>query len=456
MMKTQEVRPGSDLSPSSYLQDFTRRETTLPGYRLGWFQAIRKTAIRRFAALGFPTDQDLDWQYTSVRPITAIPFTPMDGLDVTGVTTDRLANAAFRATVACQLVFVNGYYAPELSSKAPPPPGVRVGNLAGLLATDPRVLEPSLGRYAETQRHAFTALNTALFADGAFVQIARGTSLDLPIHLLFISMSTENPLISHPRVMLLAERDTKASVIESYVGGGGHKAIPYFTNAVTEVVVGENARIDHYRLQRESETAFHIARLQVRQDRASVFTSHVLSFGGSLARTDVNVTLNAEGAECTLNGLYVVSGRQHVDHHTIIDHVKPHSSSRELYKGVLDGEARAVFNGSIIVRPDAQKTDAMQTNKNLLLSNDAVIHTKPELQIFANDVKCKHGATIGQISADALFYLRSRGISQEAARRLLIYAFVSDMLDRIGVESLRTGVAAWLSSRLPTEPEAPR
>lgn len=428
----------------AYLREFARREGTLTGHHLGWLREARKSAIERFAEVGFPTDRHPQWRFTDVRPIAALPFTPPTGVPPRhGLTAEGLSGAAFKAETACQLVFVDGHYAPALSVGSSLPGG-RVAPLTQILDADPQRVEPYLTRYADVQRHPFAALNTAFFADGAWVHLTRGTVLDRPIHLLFVATGQGGTSVSHPRIVIVAERDTQAMILESYVGPPQHR---YWTNAVTEIVLDENARLDHYTLQRQGDAAFHIALIQTVQGRASRFTSHSIALGGALARNDIVAVLDGEGAECTLNGLYMVAGRQHVDHHTLIDHAKPHGNSRELYKGVLDGQARAVFDGSIIVRPDAQKTDAMQTNKNLLLSDEAIIHTKPELKIFANDVKCKHGATIGQIAADALFYLRSRGISQKAARQLLVYAFVSEMVNRLGIESFRTGFTRWLSAQ---------
>ena len=254
--------------------------------------------------------------------------------------------------------------------------------------------------------------------------------------------------MSHPRNLIVAEANSQVSIVESYFGLNDET---YFTNAVTEIVVNDNAIVDHYKLQRESMHAFHFSTLQVQQSRSSSFSTHSIALGGALVRNDVNTVLNGEGAEATLDGLYVVSGQQHVDNHTRIEHAKPHCSSRELYKGILDQKARAVFNGRIIVRPDAQKTDSKQTNKNLLLSEEALANTNPQLEIYADDVKCTHGATIGQLSADALFYMRARGIGLDTARNLLTYAFANEITNRIKIEPLRAELEMLLFSRLPTD-----
>jgi Fe-S cluster assembly protein SufD len=335
------------------------------------------------------------------------------------------------------VVFVNGQYTPELSSAGP----AWVGSLAAVLAAQPEAPQKYLTRVAKYDEATFTALNTAFLRDGGCVLIPKNTVVEQPIHLLFLSTSRGDPGVSHLRNLVVAGRNSQATIIESYVGVDGEV---YFTNAVTEMVLGENAFVDHYKLQRESSAAFHIATVQVQQERSSNFTSHSISLGGALVRNDVNAVLAEEGCECTLNGLYLAGRRQHVDNHTRIDHAKPHCASHELYKGILDGQAHGVFNGKIYVHADAQKTDAKQTNQTLLLSDDAVINTKPQLEIYADDVKCTHGATVGQLAGDAIFYLRSRGIALEEARKILTFAFANDVVSRIKVESIRKHLEAAL------------
>jgi Fe-S cluster assembly protein SufD len=321
-----------------------------------------------------------------------------------------------------------------------------VGSLASALQTDLATVEPHLARFARYDAQPFVALNTALMEDGAFVRIARGVVAEEPIHLLFLTVAEEGPLVTYPRNLILADENSQATIVETYAALDGGV---YFNNVVTEIIAAENAVLDHYKIQQESEGAFHIATQQVQQDRDSNFTSHSISLGGALVRNDINAVLNGTGIESTVNGLYLASGRQHVDNHTAIDHAKPHCNSHELYKGILDGHATGVFNGKIFVRPDAQKTDAKQTNQNLLLSADATINTKPQLEIFADDVRCTHGATVGQLDADAIFYLRSRGLGLEEARGLLTYAFASDILERVKVAPLRAELEKQLLSRLP-------
>jgi len=321
---------------------------------------------------------------------------------------------------------------------------VHLGSLAVALSTHRELMGPHLARYANYEEHAFTALNTALMRDGAFVNIPDGKVVEEPIHLLFLSIAGREPTVSHSRNLIVVGKNSQATIVESYVGLGDKV---YFTNAVTEIVLGENSVVEHVRLQRESEKAFHISTLQVQQNRSSMFSGHSVSVGGALVRNDVNAVLDGEGVDCTLNGLYLVTGRQHVDNHTRIDHVKPHGTSRELYKGILDDESRGVFNGKVVVWKDAQKTDAKQTNKNMLLSEGAEINSKPQLEILADDVKCTHGTTVGQLEEEQLFYLRSRGLDREIAQGLLTQGFASETIGRIKIEAVRAGLEKILLTR---------
>jgi Fe-S cluster assembly protein SufD len=429
-----------------YLADFERFEKN--GLRGGpsWVRQVRRAAISGFAELGFPTTQHEEWKYTSVAPIVKAPFKPADD-EPDGLTKESLSLHTLEQAACAQLVFVNGRYSHGLSSFGSLPDGVKAGSLATALSADPAAVEPHLARHAGYHAHPFVALNTAFIHDGAFVSIPKGNVVERPIHLLFVSTHDRRgkAIVSHPRNLILAGDDSQTMIVESYIGL--NNAL-YFTNVVTEIVAGENAVVAHYKLQRESEEAFHISTVQASLSHSSNFSSHSIDLGGALVRNDVNAVLDGQGIECTLDGLYMVAGRQHVDNHTRIDHVKPHCSSRELYKGVLGGRSKGVFNGKIYVHKDAQKTDAKQTNKNLLLSEDAVINTKPQLEIYADDVKCTHGTTIGQLDQEAIFYLRSRGIDLEAARGLLTYAFASEMIGRIKVEPVRAQLEHLLLARL--------
>jgi Fe-S cluster assembly protein SufD len=377
------------------------------------FQALREAAFERFSGLGFPTTREEEWRFTNVGPIARREFKAAAPAEA------QVADFAPWSQSGVRLVFVNGFL---VQAPAQLPKGVQAGNLA---------IEAGsyLAKVAGFERNPFVALNTAFLNHGAYVRIERGTVLEEPVQIVFIT--TGEGVHVHPRVLLLVGAAAQCRVVETYAGAGS-----YFTNAVTEIVVGENAVVDHYKVTVEASQAFHIATTQAELGRSANYSSHSISLGGLLVRNNAGAVLS-EGTEATLNGLYIARGVQHIDNHTVIDHVKPHGTSHELYKGILDGRAAAVFNGRIVVRKDAQKTDSKQTNKNLVLSDEAVIDTKPELQIFADDVRCTHGATIGQIDTEAMFYLRSRGIGQNEARNLLIYAFAQEIVDRIQVPALR-------------------
>jgi Fe-S cluster assembly protein SufD len=368
-----------------WLAEFTRQEAGAP-----WLQQLRDAGFARFAELGFPTTHDEEWRFTNVAPIARAQFT----------------HAVSRARVTDAPVDVE----------------------AGLA-------EQYLGKLVSLDQHAFVALNTAFLGDVVVIQVPRGLVLEKPIR---IDYSAVDGTHVAPRALIVVGADAHCTIVESYSGTGR-----YFTNAVTEIVVADRAVVDHYKVQREDAPAFHVATLQAQLGRSSNFKTHSIALGGSLVRNEVNVVLS-EGTEATVNGLYIVNGTQHVDNHTSIDHAKPHGTSHELYKGILDDKSGAVFNGRIIVRKDAQKTDSKQTNKNLVLSDDAVIDTKPELQIHADDVRCTHGATIGQLDAESLFYLQSRGIGKQQARSLLTYAFAQDVIDRIQVPDLREQLEKYL------------
>ena len=414
-----------------YVADFDRGAKTLPG-----FADLRRKAMQRFAERGFPTGREEKWRFTDTTPVTELHFKPASGT----ANPSQFAGLAAGALKALQITFVDGRFAPAFST-LDLPAGVGVASLAEVLRTAPEVAAP----FVLVPEEPFELLNTAFFRDGAVLRIGDGVTVDRPIHVLYLSSLHGEPYAMHPRTMISLGRGSKASVVASYLGPSGGT---YLMNAVTAAVLGDGSSLDLTKVQRESPQAFHFESLDVRAGRGAVFTHHSISLGARLARNDFDATLEGEGAECSLFGLYEVAGQQHVDHHTTIDHAKPHCTSRELYKGVLDGRARAVFDGRIIVRPDAQKTSAMQTNKNLLLSKEALVHTKPQLEIFANDVKCKHGATIGQLDADVLFYLRSRGIGLAEARRLLIHAFAGDVLNRIRVAPLQARLDAELLRQL--------
>ena len=410
-----------------------------------WLRELRAQAISSFRELSFPTTHDEDWKYTNVAPLVGVPFrsaSPDSGQPLQGFHAGELAARA-GAPDGIQLVFVDGRHRRDLSS--PARDGITVTALSALPDAGGRIAEPHLGRYLPYDRVAFTALNTALLQDVATIHVPRNQTLADPLYVTFVSTSEDDLTASHPRVLIVLDEGARAIVVETYVGASERR---YFTNAVTEIALGPDAHVEHVKMLQESQRAFHIGTTQVQQSRDSSFSSVSITMGAALARNDLNVVLDGEGASCALYGLYVTGGREHADNHTTIEHAKPHGTSRQIYKGVLDGHSRAVFNGKVVVRRDAQKTDAQQTNRNLLLSNDATIDTKPQLEIFADDVKCTHGASIGQLDEQALFYLRSRGMSERTARSLLTYGFASEVVERVGVPAVREQLDAQLRSIL--------
>jgi Fe-S cluster assembly protein SufD len=427
-----------------------------PG-RSGRIGLLRQAAFARFSELGLPTTKEEEWKYTNLAPLGQVHFEPaghakpptleqLDRLAGGPLGDGRSPKGAADGSGAVRMVFVDGRHRPELSSRVRSYGGTFIGSLAAGLAERPELVERELARHADYQGDALIALNTAFIEDGAFIHLPAGTVLQAPIQLLFVSTTPGKPTLSQPRNLIVAGAHSQATIVETYAGLADEV---YFTNAVTEVVLGDGARLDHYKLQEEGARAFHVALLQVNQGRDSRFTSHSVALGAALARNEVRALFASEGCECALNGLYMATGKQHLDNRTLIDHKSPRCTSRELYKGVLDGHSRGVFSGRVLVRQDAQKTDASQTNKNLLLSDDATVDTKPQLEIFADDVKCAHGAAVGQLDDNALFYLRSRGISQEAARSLLTYAFASEMVNLVPLGPLRARVRDLVTSKLP-------
>ena len=430
------------------LDSYTAEFEKARGRRAGEPARITRTrdeAMTRFLAMGFPTTRHEDWRFTSVAPIANTTFALADA---TGSPERPVADPFHLPDVfGAELVFVDGRYAPALSTVGGLPPTAQVGSLSAYAAGHAGAIEAHFAQVAPFDRQPFVALNTAFCVDGAYVSIPDRVVIEKPIHVLFLSSSDTGGRrsFSCPRVLAVLGERSQASIVESYAGPSG---AAYFTNVVTEIVMGEGAVLDHYKLQHESTQAFHIGAIYVKAARGANCSSHSISLGGALVRNEVVAVLGGEGGECTLNGLYVADGQRLVDNHTTIDHAMPHCDSREIYKGILADRARGVFNGKIIVRADAQKTDAKQTNRALLLSEDAQVNSKPELEIFANDVKCTHGAAVGQLDDDAVFYLRSRGIGLAEARHLLIHAFAGDVLNRMRLAPVRAGVAAVLQQQL--------
>jgi len=416
----------------TYLAAFAHREKRLAAGP-SWLNEIRQTAMHRFVELGFPTTRDEEWKYTSVAPIANAAFQPVTG-PVMAPAVESLSWSCFNDLDCPRLVFVNGHYSQELSTPSGLGREIKARSLAAALNNGSSALKPHLTRYADYERRAFLALNTAFIEDGALIEIPKGLVLERPIYVLYVSTATGAATASFPRNLILAGRESQATIIEGHIGLGEEH---FFSNAVTEVVAGENAVLSYAKLHQESATAFHVGSVEIRAERSAQVSTYAFAFGGALVREDTNIVLAGEGADAQMNGLYLTAGRQHIDNHTTLDHAQPHCSSRELYKGILDGRSTGVFNGRVIVRKDAQKTDSKQSNKNLLLSEDAVINTKPELKIYADDVKCTHGATIGQVDQEAVFYLRSRGIGHEEARKLLTFAFANEIIGRVQYAPLR-------------------
>jgi Fe-S cluster assembly protein SufD len=430
-----------------YVSNFKQFEKRLNGEASSHLHSIRKDAIARFADLGFPTTKDEEWKYTDVSPLTKVNFAHLFEQSSNGITKNDLAPFTFGDIQSHRFVCVNGTFAPELSSLGSLPKGVILKSLGEAIKSNSELVLAHFSKYAEYSTSTFVALNTAFFHDGVFLHVPKGMIIETPIYLLYISTKQEQ-FVVHPRNLILVDENAQVKIIESYVSLSDNV---HFTNTVSELVMGMNSVVEHDRVMRESERAYHISTIQVQQERSSNFTSNAMTFGGNLVRNNVNVLLDGEGAECTLNGLYLGTGAQLIDNHTCIEHAKAHCPSHELYKGILSGKSKGVFNGKIKVRKDAQKTDAKQTNKNLVLSDEASIDTKPQLEIFADDVKCTHGATIGQLDDEALFYLRSRGISAEKAKDILIYAFASDIIDRVNVEPIRQFLHEIIHDRLEQE-----
>ena len=404
---------------------------------------LKQRAAERFAAVGFPTTRNEDWKFTSVAPIAQVAWQAPRVDSSHGMKIGVLEPFRLGLPVH-ELVFVNGRFAPDLSQVGDLPEGVVVQSLAQSIEAGSPSVESWLGTVADLESHAFTALNTAQMADGAIVVVPRGVRVERPVHLVFLSDMKAHQAV-HPRNIVVAGESSEVTVVETYAG---LQDSPYFINAVTEVIVGANARVEHIKLERESERAFHVGTIEARQERDSRFRSFSFALGGALVRTNVYSVMAGEGSDCTMNGLYLLHEAQHIDHQTRIEHAFPNCTSREVYKGILDGTSHAVFNGKVFVRPEAQKTDGKQTNKNLLLSDGAKVDTKPQLEIFADDVKCTHGATVGRLDEIGLFYLESRGISSARARRLLTYGFAAEVLGEIEQEPVRHQLERLVFERL--------
>jgi len=430
---------------SSYRDAFEASQAagaqTLPA----WALRLREMAMDRFERVGFPTTDVEDWKYTNVAPIARGAFAPV-APDAQSELTANDVEAFIAPEAASRLVFVNGVYRAEFSSTEGLPAGVVVKDLTSALSGEHEFdMRSHLARPTETETDGFHALNGAFLGSGALIYLPKGAQVAAPIQLLFLSAPAPHPAAIFPRVLVVAERESAATIIESYASIGETLS---FTNAVVEIFVGERARLTHYKVQRESERAFHIATTNAELGRSGTYDLTTITLGAQLSRHGITVKLSHEGAECWVDGLYLVGTGQHADTHSLIDHSSPHCTSHQLYKGILDGKSRAVFNGKVFVHKDAQKTDAQQSNKNLLLSNEARVDTKPQLEIYADDVKCAHGATVGQLEEEELFYLVSRGLHADLARNLLTYGFAEELVEKIKIESIKRQLDEAILNRL--------
>ena len=430
----------------AYLREFEGFAGAATAEGPEWLEPIRRAAMDRFAATGFPSARDEEWRFTPVTPIAQTSWRPV-GVGGTGdVAREQLAPFVFGQAEWCTLVFVNGEYAPGLSSAGSLPEGVLATSLADALRNGGDLLQRHLARYARIEANPFTALNTAFLRDGGLIHVPAGVNLPRPINLVFVTTADATGVVIHPRNLIVVERNARASVVESYVTLA--PGARYWTNPVTEVWTGPNSWVEHTRIQRESEAAYHVATTEVEVARDSHYRSFSMAMGASLARHNLNARLADQYSEALLYGLYITHGEQVVDTHTVLYHDHPNCRSWEVYKGILEDRSHAVFNGKVFVKPEAQKTDAKQTNRNLVLSDHAKVDTKPQLEIFADDVKCTHGATVGRLDDAALFYARSRGVPQDAAERLLTYAFAAEVIEEVALEPVRNELDRLVLERL--------
>ena len=413
-----------------------------------WLKDLRQEGIGRFSTLGFPTTKQEAWRFTSVAPLIESRFELAQPVrDARSPSRAAIDALLLGDTVAHRLVFLNGHFAPSLSRVGGLPVGVQITNLAAAVRSDPELTRRHLGKYVEFADRPFAALNTAFVQDGAFVHVPSNVTVDEPVQVLFLTAAGGKRIVTHPRSLIIVDRGARVTLVETYAAVPG-EAGTYWTNAITEVAVADGGRAECYRVQREAPGAYHVAATATHQGRDSTVNVHTVAFGAVLARHDISGVLAGSGGALILNGLYLLSGAQHTDHHTTIDHAAPHCESHEYFNGVLDERSRGVFTGRIIVRPGAQKTDSKQTNNNLLLSTDAHADSQPQLEIYADDVKCTHGSTVGPLDPRALFYLQSRGLAEAQARRLLTYGFGAEILGRMQIAPLRAQLDQIVRDRL--------
>lgn len=431
----------------SHLEKFQRFEAQAK--HPSWVYSLRKAGISRFAELGFPSTKDEDWRFTNVAPVARLPFRPVFELREDGFEVEDLQGLICGKLEAIRLVFLNGHFAPTLSSPGASQSGVIITNVAAALREQPGILEQHLGRYAQADTNPFTSLNTAFFQDGGFIYLEKGKILEHPVHLVFLSTAKEPGATANPRNLIVAGQESRATVLETYLS---LTETPSLTNPVTEISIGDGAALEHIKYQDEASNAFHLAGMYARLGRNTDVILHSVATGAKLSRNSIHAQLAGEGLECVLNGLYLTRGDQVADHHMVVEHAAPHCASHEYYNGILDGRSKGVFHGRILVRQQAQKTDAKQTNRNLLLSEEATADTKPQLEIYADDVKCTHGATVGQLNDESIFYLRSRGIPKATARRMLIHAFAGEIIERIRHAPIRDELDRLVWDRLEANP----
>jgi len=440
------MTPKADNGTESLVAQFSQVETAA---QPKWLAPVRQAGMDSFAKQGFPTLHDEDWRFTNVAPIAKLNFQLAGTVAVNGAESKALDESVFAALPGHRLVFVNGLFSAKLSRIKPVTGGARIESLATALAQESTLIETHIGKYAHLAGNTFAALNQALFSDGAFIFVPRGVAVAEPVQLIYISSAKENGETILPRNLVIAEANSKLTVVESYISTGN---VAYFTNAVTEIFAGDHAAVEHVKVQDEAAAAFHIATIAGEFGRASNVSVHSFALGAKLSRNNIRTKLAGEGLECILNGLYLTKDEQLADHHMIVEHAQPHCASHEYFNGILDDKSKGVFHGRIYVHPIAQKTDAKQTNKNLLLSDDATADTKPQLEIYADDVKCTHGATIGQLNAESIFYLRARGIGSDMARQMLIHAFAGEIIERIKCEPARAVIDKLVWDRLEANP----
>jgi Fe-S cluster assembly protein SufD len=445
MVHTADIDTMKETDP--HQEKFARFETE--GKQPSWLYPLRKAGMARFAELGFPTVQDEDWRFTNVAPLAKLPFKPVFELRPDGLKPGALKDLIFSSLPGTRLVFLDGHFTPAFSSPRLDQGGIIVTNLAAALQEHPSILEQHLGRYARSETDPFTALNTAFFQDGGFVYLEQGKALDNPVQLLFLSTAKEPGAAANPRNLIIAGQHSRATVLETFLSTVDASA---FTNPVTEIVAQDGAWLEHVKFQDEAAHAYHLAGLYAQLERHTNVIMHSIAAGARLSRNSIHTRLMGEGLECVLNGLYLTRGEQLADHHMVVEHVAPHCASHEYFNGILDGRSKGVFHGRILVRQQAQKTDAKQTNRNLLLSDEATADTKPQLEIYADDVKCTHGATVGQLNDESIFYLRSRGIGKRTARRMLIHAFAGEIIERIRNRPVREELDRLVWDRLEANP----